>query len=101
MTELLVGTCASTKSAGVASVIVGSQTVPAQCPQGLTVAVGDVVAIGHLGSSYYILNNYFTSGSGNSDSGNSPEPPTAPSTTTGSTTFIAARKAVSTSPEMP
>lgn len=85
------GVCQGTKASGVVSVLVGSQTMVAQCPQDLTVASGDIVLIGKFGSSWYIVQRYYTTGIGNILNDLNVEPPVAPVTRTGTNVFLPTR----------
>lgn len=89
---LRLAVCTTVKTSGVASVKVGAQIVPAQCPQDLTVAVGDPVVVGQIGSAWFILNRFF-SAVGQTDPSGTSEPPTAPTIRTGTSTFLPTKTA--------
>lgn len=87
-TVLARGVCVTTKSGGTVQVVIGAQTVTVQCPQDLTVAIGDPVVIGLIGTAWHIIQRYF-SAVGQTDPTLNPEPPGE--STAGTNTFLPAR----------
>lgn len=92
-TNAVVGVCTAAKASGAVTVKVGAKVVSAQCPRDLTVAAGDTVSVLVIGSAYWVLQRYFTGSTGSTDPGTSDEPPAAPSSRTGTNTFLPTRTA--------
>lgn len=87
------GVCTGAKVSGLVNVLVGAQTMVAQCPQDLTVAAGDPVLMAKFGGSWHITQRYYTTGIGNILSDLNQEPPTVPVVRTGTNNFIPVRTA--------
>ena len=88
MADLIYAIVTAVKASGLVSVKVGAQIVSAQADRDTTYAAGDPVVIGKIGSAYFAMGRYFVTSAGDIDPGNTDEPPAAPPTTTGTTTFL-------------
>lgn len=88
MTDIKVAYATGTKSSGVAPVRLGAQNVNAQCPQDLTVASGDPVLVAHVGALWFIVARYFSTGVAPAPLFPPDEPPVAPASYHGETTFL-------------
>lgn len=91
VTTAVIGVCTAVKSSGTVMLKVGAKVVSAQCPRDLTVAAGDTVSVLVIGSAYWVLQRYFTASTGVTDPSGSDEPPAAPSSRSGTNTFLPTR----------
>lgn len=83
----ILGTATSTKSAGVASVLINGVTVQIQVARDLTIAIGDVLLINKYGSQWVAVQRLYTGAPGATL--NPIVPPVNPPTTSGRLTLSA------------
>lgn len=84
MSDLQWGYATAAPSSNAVSVLVGSQLITAQCPQGFVCVANDPLVLGKIGAAWIVVDRYFTA-VGDTSGTAAPEPP--PLSSTGQNTF--------------